>query len=133
MTFNLNKINFTGKIIIDYPYNKEWNEPYSGVHFKSKYINKFERLSNNHILASASCHTIAEIEQCNKKLFDFILVSPVIHAHDNKKPLGWEKFNKYSSISLSPCLALGGISKFNEDYKNAISQQGFGIAGISKV
>ena len=37
----LEKYHFKGKLIIDYPYNKDWDDKYNGVHFKSCYLEKF--------------------------------------------------------------------------------------------
>ena len=49
----LEKYHFKGGLIIDYPYNKDWADKYSGVHFKSCYLEKFidqDRRKNIYIL-----------------------------------------------------------------------------------
>ena len=39
---NLKKYNFTGKLIVDYPYNEKWNDNYFGVHYKSNKLREFD-------------------------------------------------------------------------------------------
>lgn len=126
--------NYFGKIIVDYPHNLKWEESYSGIHYKSKYINEFSREThNNKILVSASCHTLEEIELCNKKIFDFILLSPIVKSNYKSDTLGWKTFNNYCKHSFSPCLALGGMSSLNDNYISSINNNGFGIAGIGSI
>ena len=130
----LEKYHFKGGLIIDYPYNKDWVDKYSGVHFKSCYLEKFiDQDRCNKYLYSASCHTLNDIEISNKKLFDFIMISPILRPHDNSKAIGWDKFNILSRESYLPTYALGGVSSRGPDFANCIYNQGFGLAGISSI
>ncbi|GIR42798.1 MAG: hypothetical protein CM15mP53_07140 [Ectothiorhodospiraceae bacterium] len=84
-------------------------------------------------LYSASCHTLNDIEISNKKLFDFIMISPILRPHDMFKPIGWDKFNMLSRESYLPTYALGGVSSKGSDLTSCIYNQGFGLAGISSI
>ena len=130
----LEKYHFKGGLIIDYPYNKDWVDKYSGVHFKSCYLEKFiDQDRCNKYLYSASCHTLNDIEISNKKLFDFIMISPILRQHDNFKSIGWDKFNILSKESYLPTYALGGVSSKGSDLTRCIYNHGFGLAGISSI
>ncbi len=130
----LEKYHFKGDLIIDYPYNKEWDDKYSGVHFKSYYLENFiDEDRCKKYLYSASCHTLNDIEISNKKLFDFIMISPVLKSHDNFKSIGWDKFNILSEESHVPTYALGGVSSKGSDLVTCVHNQGFGLAGISSM
>ena len=130
----LEKYHFKGKLIIDYPYNKDWADKYSGVHFKSCYLEKFiDQDRRKKYLYSASCHTLNDIKISNKKLFDFIMISPILKPHDNFKAIGWDKFNILSKESYIPTYALGGVSSKGSDLTSCINNHGFGLAGISSI
>ena len=130
----LEKYHFKGGLIIDYPYNKDWAGKYSGVHFKSCYLEKFlAHDRRREYLYSASCHTLNDIEISNKKLFDFIMISPILRPHDNSKAIGWDKFNILSKESYLPTYALGGVSSKGPDLTRCIYNHGFGLAGISSI
>ena len=130
----LEKYHFKGSLIVDYPYNKDWVDEYSGVHFKSCYLEKFlDQDRHRKYLYSASCHTLNDIEISNKKLFDFIMISPILRPHDNFKAIGWDKFNVLSKESYIPTYALGGVSSNGSDFAKCIDNQGFGLAGISSI
>ena len=130
----LEKYRFKGNLIIDYPYNKDWADKYSGVHFKSCYIEKFtDQDRRNKYLYSASCHTLDDIEISNNKLFDFIMISPILRQHDNFKAIGWDNFNILSKESYLPTYALGGVSSKGSDLASCIYNNGFGLAGISSI
>ena len=130
----LRKYHFNGKLIIDYPYNRDWDGKYNGVHFKSCYLKKFINQDKcKKYLYSASCHSLNDIEISNKKLFDFIMISPILRPHDKFKPLGWDKFNLLSKESYVPTYALGGVSSKGSDLMSCIYNKGFGLAGISSI
>ena len=130
----LEKFHFKGNLIIDYPYNKDWQDKYSGVHFKSCYLEKFiDQERSKKYLYSSSCHTLDDIEISNKKLFDFIMISPILESHNIFKPLGWDKFNVLSKQSYSPTYALGGLSSMGPDLTSCINNHGFGLAGIRSI
>ena len=125
---------YSGNIIIDYPHNLNWKEHYHGVHFASNDLYKFNPdKKESFITYSASCHTLADIELCNTKLFDFVLVSPVLSSHNDYPILNWSGYSKLSKHSYLPTYALGGLSSVTENYEQCIKNNGFGIAGISKI
>ena len=130
----LEKFHFKGNLIIDYPYNKDWNDKYNGIHYKSCYLENFTHQKKcKKYLYSASCHTLNDIEISNKKLFDFIMISPILRQHDNFKSIGWDKFNILSKESYLPTYALGGVSSKGSDLTRCIYNHGFGLAGISSI
>ncbi len=125
---------YSGNIIVDYPHNLNWKEHYHGVHFTSTNLHHFDQNKREPLITySASCHTLADIELCNIKLFDFILVSPVLRSHNAYPQLNWSGYSKLSEHSYLPVYALGGLSSVTEDYAHCIKNNGFGIAGISKI
>ena len=125
---------YSGNIIIDYPHNLNWKEHYHGVHFASNNMHKFDPNKKGSLITySASCHTLADIELCNSKLFDFVLVSPVLRSHNEYPILNWSGYSKLSKHSYLPTYALGGPSSVTENYEQCIKNNGFGIAGISKI
>jgi thiamine monophosphate synthase len=125
---------FSGNVIIDYPHNLNWREHYHGVHFASNNLYKFDPYKKEPFITySASCHTLADIELCNNKLFDFVLVSPVLRSHSKYPLLKWSGYSNLSKHSYLPTYALGGLSSVKEDYKQCIKHNGFGIAGISNI
>ena len=121
---------FTGDLIIDYPYNIDWVDKYSGIHFKSNFIRNVNYEKKHSILYSASCHNLKDIELCNERPFNFILLSPVLESHNNIIPLGWKRFSDLSKSSYKPTLALGGTNSRNEDLTMCIDNCGFGLSGI---
>ena len=128
----LEKFHFKGNLIVDYPYNKDWDGKYNGVHYKSCYLENFinhEKCSK--YIYSASCHTIDDILISNKKLFDFIMISPILKPHDMFKSLGWDNFNILSRESYVPTYALGGVTSKGSDLMSCLHNHGFGLAGIS--
>ena len=123
---------YTGKVIIDYKFSDDWLDSYHGIHYSSTEIkmldkNRFD-LSITH---SASCHTMDDIKSSNKMLYDFILISPVKKTYSRYKPINWSGFAALSKESYLPTYALGGLSSKGQDYKLALKNYGFGIAGIS--
>ena len=125
---------YSGNIIIDYPHNLNWKEHYHGIHFASNYLYKFNpNKKESFITYSASCHTLADIELCNTKLFDFVLISPVLHSHNEYPILNWSGYSELSKHSYLPTYALGGLSSVTEDYEQCLQNNGFGIAGISRI
>ena len=97
-------------------------------------MNQFdENKKESFILYSASCHTLTDIELCNTKLFDFILLSPVLRSHNKYPSLNWSGYSKLSKHAYMPTYALGGLSYINDDFEQCIKNNGFGIAGISKI
>jgi 8-oxo-dGTP diphosphatase len=122
---------YTGKIIIDYKFSNEWLDLYHGIHYSSTEIDKLDKnMYESSITHSASCHTVSEIKYCNKMLYDFILISPVKKTYSNYKEINWDGFSSLSKESYMPTYALGGISSKGQDYKLALKNYGFGIAGI---
>ena len=127
----LEKYRYKGNLIIDYPFNKNWDDNYAGIHFKSNRLkNCLNMIKNHRYLYSASCHTLDDVELSNKILFDFILISPVITSPYDTTPLGWTKFGSLSNRSYVPTYALGGLQSLGDDLSNSSSNKGFGLAGI---
>lgn len=126
--------NFTGNIIIDFPYNQSWREKYYGIHYKSSQFKNFNSESrDSRYIYSASCHTPNDILACNEKYFNFILISPLLDTYNEYPILGWSKFSELSLMSYCPTLALGGVSSANQDFSDSIKEYGFGIAGVSQI
>ena len=124
------EFNFTGNLIIDYPYNIDWLDQYSGIHYKSYSIRNVNYQKKPSILYSASCHNLKDIQLCNERPFDFILLSPVLESQYNSSPIGWQGFSNLSKLSYKPTLALGGTNSRNEDFTMCIKNDGFGLSGI---
>ena len=125
---------YSGNIIIDYPHNLNWKEHYDGIHFTSSKLYQFDQNKKDPlIMYSASCHTLTDVELCNTKIFDYILVAPVLRSHNEYPVLNWSGYSKLSKHSYMPTYALGGLSSAKEDYEKSIKNNGFGIAGISKI
>ena len=130
----LKKYRYNGNLIIDYPFNKNWDDNYTGIHFKSNRLKScINMIKNPKYFYSASCHTLDDIELSNKILFDFILISPVITSSYNTTPLGWTKFRDLSNRSYVPTYALGGCKSLGNDLSNSSSNKGFGLAGIKSI
>ena len=126
--------NFSGKIIVDYPYSESWQTKKYGIHYTSNNIQEFNPINRDkNIMYSASCHTANEINECNQRLFDFILLSPLLESHNKYNILGWSKFSTLCLSSFSPTLALGGLSSSGRDFTECIKNYGFGIAGIRNI
>ena len=115
-------------------YNINWYDTFHGIHYKSKYIEKFFPEKNSHrYIYSASCHNRREINASNTKLFDFILISPVLSSYYGTSPLGWTSFSDLSHESFMPTLALGGVCSLGNDLSVSINNNGFGLAGIKLI
>ena len=125
---------YSGNIIIDYPHNLNWKEHYHGLHYTSSNLHQFDPNNKESFrIYSASCHTLTDIEVCNSQLFDFVLVSPVLRSYNEYPVLNWSGYSDLSKHSYMPTYALGGMSSVTEDYEQCIRNNGFGIAGISKI
>ena len=130
----LEKYRYKGNLIIDYPFNENWDDNYAGIHFKSNRLKScINMIKNQKYFYSASCHTLNDIELSNKILFDFILISPVITSSHDTTPLGWTKFRDLSDRSYVPTYALGGLKSLGNDLSNSSSNKGFGLAGIKSI
>ena len=130
----LKATNFSGEIIIDYPYNESWQTKFHGIHFTSSNIKQYDRENyDSNYIYSASCHTAEDIDECNQRFFDFILLSPLHEMHGKHRTLGWPKFSELSLQSYNPTLALGGLSSLGCDYIECIQNHGFGLAGIRNI
>ena len=89
--------------------------------------------SSHRYIYSASCHNRREINLSNAKLFDFILISPVLSSCYGTSPLGWTSFSDLSHESFMPTLALGGVCSLGNDLSVSINNNGFGLAGIKLI
>ncbi len=127
----MEKYRYKGNIIIDYPHNIDWDDVHFGIHFKSNLLNEFiPNKKNEEYIYSASCHTLKDVEISNRKLFDFILLSPVLESKYSYDSIGWDKFSSLSLQSYVPTHALGGLCPGNTSLFDSIKNHGFGIAGI---
>jgi len=124
------EFNFNGNLIIDYPHNNDWVDKYFGIHYKSCFIKNVNCQKKESLLYSASCHNLKDIELCNERPFNFILLSPVLESHDDSPPLGWQRFSSLSKLSHKPTLALGGTSSRSDDLIACNENYGFGLSGI---
>lgn len=124
------EFNFNGNLIIDYPHNIDWEDKYYGIHYKSCFIRNVNQQKKDSVLYSASCHNLKDIELCNERPFNFILLSPVLESHHDYSPLGWQIFSDLSKLSYKPTLALGGTSSRNDNLITCINNSGFGLSGI---
>ncbi len=130
----LEKYRYKGNLIIDYPFNENWDDNYAGIHFKSNRLKScVNMIKNRKYFYSASCHTPDDIELSNKILFDFILISPVITSSYDTPPIGWTKFKDLSNRSYVPTFALGGLKSLGDDLSYSSSNKGFGLAGIKSI
>tara|TARA_B100000035_G_scaffold282073_1_gene263417 strand:- start:207 stop:1106 length:900 start_codon:yes stop_codon:yes gene_type:complete len=130
----LEEYRYKGNLIVDYPFNENWDDNYAGIHFKSNGLKSCANMiKNQKYFYSASCHTLDDIELSNKILFDFILISPVIASSYDTAPLGWAQFRQLSDRSYVPTYALGGLKSLGKDLSNSSSNKGFGLAGIKYI
>ncbi len=130
----LEKYRYNGNLIIDYPFNENWDDNYAGIHFKSNRLKSFINMTKNQkYFYSASCHSLDDIELSNKMLFDFILISPVTTSSYDTPPIGWTKFRDLSDRSYVPTYALGGLKSLGDDLSTSSSNKGFGLAGIKSI
>ena len=81
-------------------------------------------------IAKQHLKNLKDIELCNERPFNFILLSPVLESHDDSSPLGWQRFSNLSKLSHKPTLALGGTNARNEDLIACSKNYGFGLSGI---
>ena len=124
---------FSGNIFIDYPYNIVWEDHYHGIHFTSNNLHCYDQYKkDSRIIYSASCHTEEDINLCNKKLFDFILISPVLCSHNIYSAIKWSRFSELSEHSYLPTYALGGLSSQANDYQKCIEHNGFYLVKLNQ-
>ena len=81
-------------------------------------------------LVSAACHSVEEVEQMHGA--DLILLAPIftpISKDDNRTPIGLDALRRASLAAKVPLLALGGVTRGNE--QACLASGAAGIAGIS--
>ena len=119
-------------LIIDKKFSNDLGDiNIDGIHFTSEdlnQINNYKYIKDKELIYSASCHNLNDIKIANEYNFDFIILSPVISAKDDKNILGWENFMTISNASNMPVFALGGIKI--TDLELCKRFNGFGISGI---
>lgn len=106
----------------------------NGLHLTSQRLYEYgSRPIADTYLLSASCHTLADIEQAEKLAVDILLVSPVkaTTSHPGVEGIGWSKFSQLIENSKKPVYALGGMT-FN-DIAKAKESGAQGIAAISSL
>lgn len=96
-----------------------------GIHLQSKQLMELkQRPTINAKWLSASCHSIAEVQQAERIGVDFITISSVNN-------IGWKHFAELVTISNLPVYALGGMSV--EDIAKAKKLGAQGIAAIKSL
>ena len=120
-------------LIVDKKFSNDLgNISIDGVHFTSENLNQIENYRHTKkkkLIYSASCHDLNDVMIANKYNFDFIILSPVIHAKYDRNILGWENFKVIADASNMPVFALGGIKI--SDLELCKTFHGFGVSGIS--
>ena len=120
-------------LIVDKKFSNDLgNINIDGIHFTSEDLNQINNdgyIRKNKLIYSASCHNLNDVMISNSYNFDFIILSPVIHAKHSKNILGWKNFKIISDVSNMPVFALGGIKI--SDLELCKSFNGFGVSGIS--
>ncbi|WP_428607924.1 Nudix family hydrolase [Sedimenticola sp.] len=104
----------------------------AGIHLSSQQLTVMsERPLTSEKWVSASCHTLAELQQAMAINADFCVLSPVLptQSHPNAKPMGWDRFAQAVAAANLPVYALGGLDQSYIDI--AVKKGGQGIAAIS--
>ena len=83
-----------------------------GVHYSAAQLLDC-RAKPDFALCSASCHSLAELQQAGALGFDFAVLSPVLPtlSHPGAAHLGWEKFARMLEGCSLPVYALGGLTR----------------------
>jgi 8-oxo-dGTP diphosphatase len=103
-----------------------------GVHLTSATLMACEsRPVPESMLLAASCHSSEELQHAGLIGADLVCVAPVLatDSHPGARPMGWAGFDRLTSSSPLPVLALGGLKP--ADLSQARSHGAFGVAGIS--
>jgi len=100
-----------------------------GVHLNSTRLYCYNQQPLK-LSVSASCHSLADIQQANTIGLDFIVLSPVktTASHPDATTLGWMKFSHLTKYSNCPVFALGGMKR--QDIMIARQYGAHGIAAI---
>ena len=104
----------------------------SGLHLSSQRLYEYQsRPITKSLILSASCHTVADIEQARKLQANILLVSPVkkTTSHPGVDGIGWSGFSQLIRNCEIPVYALGGMKA--EDIGEAKLSGAQGVAAIS--
>jgi 8-oxo-dGTP diphosphatase len=98
-----------------------------GVHLNSLQLMQLTEKPAG-LMAAASCHNAAELQQAEKLGLDFVVLSPinVTKSHENAPTLGWAGFAEMIKSCEIPVYALGGMQM--SDLNQALSCGARGIA-----
>jgi 8-oxo-dGTP diphosphatase len=101
-----------------------------GFHLTSTHLKKQARKPDNLHWASASCHSLEDIQLAEQQGLDFAVLGPVLptQTHPDATPLGWETFTQMVNQVNIPVYALGGLEL--KDLEKAYYSGAQGIAGI---
>ena len=126
---------YHAKIILNSPLTPMLLEKADGLHLTSQQLIDTQQrpiLCQGQTL-SASCHSIAELEQAARLQTDFVMLSPVqkTASHPEAIIMGWERFYVTTQAINCPVYALGGVGR--NDIAKAKRQGAQGIAAISQL
>ncbi len=126
---------YHAKVILNSPPTTVLLEKADGLHMTSQQLMTTQQRPALHQgqTLSASCHSIAELEQAAQLQTDFVMLSPVqkTTSHPEAIVMGWEHFYAATQAINCPVYALGGVGR--NDIDNAKQQGAQGIAAISRL
>ncbi len=105
--------------------------PVSELHINSAILSSLtKRPVAKNIRLSASCHSLAQLQQAQNIGVDYVFLSPVAvtQSHPGQVPIGWEAFASLVSQAKVPVYALGGMGLQHID-----QAMGCGAAGIAAI
>ncbi len=80
-------------------------------------------------LIGVSCHTVAEVTRAEAEQASFAVFSPIFEAPGKGAPVGLKRLAEAARAVKMPVLALGGVSRANEN--ECVAAGAAGVAGIS--
>jgi 8-oxo-dGTP diphosphatase len=94
-------------------------------------ISARSRPLDSRFLICTSCHDAEELRLSADMGADFCVLGPVkpTTSHENRAPMGWQRFAEIVAASPLPVYALGGLAR--PDLPDALRARAQGIAGIS--
>jgi 8-oxo-dGTP diphosphatase len=95
-----------------------------GIHYRASELASLKQRPHG-MLAAASCHTRAELEQAMKLELDFAVLGPV---KDKSPALGWPRFAELARGASIPVYAIGGLTR--ADMEDAWRAGAHGVAMI---
>jgi len=126
---------YQAKVILNSPPTSMLLATADGLHLTSQQLMRSQQrpvLQQGQTL-SASCHSIAELQQATRVQTDFVMLSPVqkTPSHPEVNGMGWEHFRTATQAINCPVYALGGVGR--NDIAKAKHNGAQGIAAISRL